>query len=98
MPLIAVLGDPNTHGNGGLDASNNSGKFFVNGRKVVYLGSTAQPDDLCIPLGGAHCAPSATSASSKVFSEGIAVHRHGDSRACGATTVVTNQSKVYVGA
>lgn len=97
MPLVSVFDDPNTHGNGQLDASNNTGKVFINGKKVVYLNSTARPDDLCLPLGGLHCTPFATSASSKFFCEGIAVHRHGDSRACGATTVVTQQSKVHSG-
>ena len=95
--LIAVLGSTNSHGAGGLNASNNSGKVFIGGIKVVYVGSSANPDSLCIPLGGEHCNPVSTSGSAKVFCEGIPVHRHGDSRSCGAATIVGEQSKVTAG-
>lgn len=95
--LIAVLGSNNSDGGGPLLADNNSGKFFIGGIKVVYLGSHASPDALCIPVGPPHCDPYATTASSKVFSEGIAVHRNNDSRVCGASTIVAEQSKVFAG-
>lgn len=95
--LISVLGSKNSHGNGGLLASNNSGKFFIGGAKVVYVGSSSAPDDLCIPIGPPHCDPVSTTGSTKVFSEGIAIHRNNDLRVCGATTIVTEHSKVYSG-
>lgn len=97
MKLVSVIGDPNTDGGGSLNASNNTGKVFVNGLKVVYLNSTAQPDSLCIVFGGDHCQPFASSASSKVFGEGIAIHRNDDMRACGASTIVIGNTKVYAG-
>jgi uncharacterized Zn-binding protein involved in type VI secretion len=94
--LIAVFGDKNTHGDGDLLASNNSGKVFINGLKVVYVGSDALPDLLC-PDDPIHCNPLSTTGSSKVFCEGIAVHRQDDLRICLATTIVSNQSKVFAG-
>jgi uncharacterized Zn-binding protein involved in type VI secretion len=68
--LASVQGDPNTHGGGSLSASNNDGTVYVNGIKVVLQGSSASPDALCPPIGGAHCAPSASSASGNVFACG----------------------------
>lgn len=95
--LVAVAGSTNSHGLGGLLADNNTGKVFIGGAKVVYLGSHAVADILCFDEGGPHCDPIATTASSKVFCEGIAVHRNGDGRLCSATTVVGEQTKVYAG-
>jgi hypothetical protein len=95
--LVSVLDDPNDHGSGLLDASNNSGKVFINGKKVVYKNSSSRPDDLCIPLGGDHCTPSSLGSSSKVFGEGIEFHRNNDSRTCGAVTIASGQSKVFCG-
>lgn len=68
--LASVQGDPNTHGGGGLAASNNDGTVYINGKKVVLQGSSASPDALCPPIGGAHCGPTATSASGDVFACG----------------------------
>ncbi len=62
--LFSVQGDPNTHGSGALIASGSTVK--VNGIPIIVLGDSASPDSLCIPLGGSHCAPSATSASGTV--------------------------------
>ncbi len=95
--LVAIMGDPNSHGNGQLLASNNTGKVFIGGIKVVYVGSSASPDDLCIPIGPPHCDPVSTGGSSKVTCEGIAIHRNNDSRVCGAVTVVTGNTKVFAG-
>jgi uncharacterized Zn-binding protein involved in type VI secretion len=95
--LISVLGDPNSHGDGQLLASNNSGKVFINNLKVNYVGSSASADVICFVAGPPHCDPLASSGSGKVFAEGMSIHRHGDSRVCGASTVVEGQSKVFAG-
>lgn len=62
--LFSVQGDPNTHGSGALIASGST--VTVNGIPVIVLGDSANQDDLCIPIGGSHCSPSATSASGTV--------------------------------
>lgn len=62
--LFSVQGDPNTHGNGQLIAGSSAVK--INNIPVIVVGNSASADDLCIPLGGAHCAPSATSGSGTV--------------------------------
>ena len=62
--LWAVDGDNNTDGDGALIASGSA--VFINGLPVIVLGDSASADVLCIPLGGAHCNPSATSASGTV--------------------------------
>jgi uncharacterized Zn-binding protein involved in type VI secretion len=63
--LISVNGDPNTHGSGGLSASTNN--VFINGIAMVNDGDGAAADGLCPTVGGAHCAPSATTASTNLF-------------------------------
>lgn len=95
--LVSVQGDPNTHKNGQLLADNNSGKLFIGGIKVVYQGSNAIPDDLCLLDGPPHCNPFATGHSPTIFCEGIPIHRNNDSRICGAVTVVGGQSTVFAG-
>lgn len=65
--LVAVEGDPNSHGAGGLNASINPGTIFIEGKEMVVNGSSAAADSLCPLLGGAHCAPSATSGSDDTF-------------------------------
>ncbi len=90
--LIAVFGDQNTHGGGELLASNNTGKIYINDKKVVYRLSEAMPDPIHPPA-----ETKAASGSLLVFGEGEAIHRAGDNRFCGATTIVTGQSKVYAG-
>lgn len=97
MPLVSVLGDINTDGGGDLLADNNSGKLFIGGIKVVYQNSHANPDPLCFIVGPPHCDPFATGHSATVFSEGIPIHRNGDSRVCDATTIVSGQSSVFSG-
>ena len=62
--LWSVEGDPNTDGGGGLVASETTVK--INNIPVIVLGNSAFADDLCIPVGGPHCAPSATSGSDDV--------------------------------
>jgi hypothetical protein len=65
--LVSVQNDPNSHGAGGLNASVNPGTIFIENKEMVVNGSTADADSLCVPLGGAHCAPSATSGSDDTF-------------------------------
>lgn len=67
--LWSVNGDPDSHGAGALHAG---GASFVkiNGIPVIVVGDSAAPDNLCPPLGGAHCAPSATSGSPNTFAGG----------------------------
>ena len=64
--LVSVDGDPNTHGGGELSAANN--KVYINNKLVVNnTPESAAPDALCVPLGGAHCAPVTAAGSSNVF-------------------------------
>lgn len=65
--LIAVMNDQNTHGGGGLNASVNPGTVFINGKKMVVVGSSASPDALCPPIGAPHCNPKSTGGSPDVF-------------------------------
>ena len=65
--LIAVQGDPNSHGGGELDASVNPGTVFIEGKELVVVGSSASPDSLCPDPGGSHCSPTATGGSPDVF-------------------------------
>ncbi len=93
MPLIAVEGDNNSHGGGALNAGNSS--VYCEGKLIATQTTTASADSICpIPP---HCAPSTSSYSSTVFVEGNVVHRIGDSRVCGATTIETGNSSVYAG-
>lgn len=88
--LAAVIGDQNTHTGGNLTVFQSF--VFIRGKNATIIGNTAIADQL-------HNPPStyAETGSGKVFIGGIAMHRHGDRRVCNATTVVTNQSKVYSG-
>jgi uncharacterized Zn-binding protein involved in type VI secretion len=64
--LVSVNGDPNTHGDGTLIAGSN--RVFVQGIAVVNNSADgSNPDALCIPLGGAHCAPVTAGGSPNVF-------------------------------
>jgi len=64
--LVAVNGDPNTHGGGGLIAA--SDNVYVEGQLVVNDSpDNANPDSLCPPLGGAHCNPATAEGSSDVY-------------------------------
>ena len=63
--LWSINGDPNSHGDGNLIAATKN--VFIGGIAVVNIGDSAAADDLCIPLGGSHCAPTATGGSTNVF-------------------------------
>jgi uncharacterized Zn-binding protein involved in type VI secretion len=63
----------------------------------VAVGDFASPDSDCDDdHPPTHCFPYATQGSSQVFIKGIGVHRGGDGRWCGATTVAKN-GKVFAG-
>lgn len=96
MALAAVKGDNNTDGNGGLLADTQT-KVKIGGILVVCVTSNANPDDLCPIVGGEHCNPKAVGGSGKVKIGGKAIHRHGDTRSCGATTIVSGNTKVKLG-
>lgn len=97
--LWAVVGDENTDGAGALTLSGDSspGTLYVNGKQVIVGTTDANPDDLCIPVGPPHCNPQSSAVSGTVFAYGKGAHRNNDARVCGALTVVTNQSTVFVG-
>jgi hypothetical protein len=64
--LWAVEGDINSHGDGQLIASVAAVK--IEGKRViVHAPDDAVPDDLCLPLGGAHCEPMTASGSGDTF-------------------------------
>ena len=64
--LVSVDGDPNSHGDGALSAGSNG--VFINGKAVVnHSPDGAAADALCIPLGGAHCAPETAQGESTVI-------------------------------
>lgn len=56
--LWAVNGDANSDGGGALVASKTY--VTIGGKPIIIAGDSASADSKCIPLGGAHCAPSAT--------------------------------------
>lgn len=89
--LWAVVGDPNSHGSGGLHADNPQ-TVFVNSIAVIDHGpDSADVDDL------GHPNPSTAGGSGTVFVYNKPAHRNNDPRSCGAVTVVANQSTVFVG-
>jgi uncharacterized Zn-binding protein involved in type VI secretion len=94
MSLIAVEGDENTHTGGALIAAGGSSpqKVTIGGKAVIVHPSPAEIDLLHPPP------PTDTAGGSgKVLVYGLPVHRDGDLRECGATTIVTGQSKVTAG-
>jgi hypothetical protein len=64
--LWAVEGDINSHGNGELVAS--VATVLIEGKRVIVNApDDAAPDDLCIPLNGAHCEPMTAEGSGDTF-------------------------------
>ena len=96
MPLVAVNGDPNSHGGGGLKPENPR-TVFAEGINVIEHGDPAAPDALCGPIGGTHCSPKTSNGSSTVFVYGNPIHRDKDGRVCGAKTTVKKQTTVFAG-
>ena len=68
--FISIDEDPNTHGGGALRATETVGKVRIGGIPVILQNDPASADALCPPLGGAHCEPSASSASPDVRAGG----------------------------
>lgn len=67
--LWAVAGDINTDGDGQLIPSGAS--VFIQGKLViVHSPDSAEPDDLCIPIGGPHCLPETAAGSGATFAYG----------------------------
>lgn len=95
--LWAVDGDPNTDGGGGLTPAHGSTVKINNLAVIVNGPDHADPDDICPIAGPPHCDPMTSSGSGTVSCYGFPVHRKGDTRVCGATTVVVGQSTVKVG-
>jgi len=63
--LWSIDGDPNSHGGGALSAATNN--VFIGGIAVCNNNDSAGADALCVPVGGAHCAPSASGGSDNVY-------------------------------
>ena len=64
--FVAVDGDPNSHGSGGLVAGSNH--VFINSIAVVNnTADGAAADNLCPSAGGTHCAPATAAGSPDVF-------------------------------
>jgi len=64
--LVAVYGDPNSHGAGGLIATCNN--VYVNSIIVCnHSADNASPDSLCPIIGAPHCNPATAGGSSNVF-------------------------------
>lgn len=64
--LIAVNGDPNSHGAGNLIAG--CKEVYVEGKLVVnHTPDSSSADNLCPPLGGDHCGPDTAQGSPTVF-------------------------------
>lgn len=88
--LAAVFQDKNEHEEGKLLCDNTNGKCFVEGKLICVINSNSEPD------GAGHPNPKAATGSSKMFVNGLAVHRNNDLRDCGAKTIVTGQTSLYV--
>lgn len=89
--LAAVYLDSNDHGEGKLLCDNTNGKCFVEGKLICIINSNSQPDN------GGHPNPKATTGSSKMFVNGLPVHRNNDLRDCGSKTIAIGQTSLYVG-
>ena len=85
---VARQGDTDSHGAGALISSVTSVK--VNGVPISTVPDNASSDS------AGHSNPQASTGSATVKAGGRPVHRLGDSRTCGATTV-TASSNVFCG-
>lgn len=63
--LWAVNQDPCDHGDGDL-ITGIASTVTINGKGVIVVGDTAEPDDLCIPIGPPHCDPDPITGSGDV--------------------------------
>jgi uncharacterized Zn-binding protein involved in type VI secretion len=87
-----LVGDLNSHGGGALETPPQT-KFTVGGKLVATVDTVAAIDGLLHAPG----ATNAATGQSKWTIAGKAVHRHGDGRYCGASTIVTSQSTFSIG-
>jgi len=62
---VAIEGDTDSHGAGGLIASETS--LFIGGARVIVIGDQAVPDNLCDIQHTAHCDPYAVNGSPNFF-------------------------------
>jgi hypothetical protein len=62
--LWAVVGDINTHGDGGLINSQNY--IRISGKYIIIVADNANPDDLCPIIGPPHCDPISSSGDSLI--------------------------------
>lgn len=93
--LWAVVGDPNSDGGGNLTLSGDSllGTVFINNIPVIVGVTDADPDELVV---SPHDDPQSSEYSGDVFAYGKGAHRDSDARICGATTIVSGESTVFV--
>ena len=96
--LWAVVGNKNTDGDGDLKLAGDSstGTVYINNIPVIVGSTDAAEDSECIPSGGAHCNPKSSEVSGTVFAYSKGAHRNSDTRECGATTVVSVNTTVFV--
>lgn len=92
MPLVAVVGDQESHGAGALQVPPQT-KWTIGGKLVCTVDTLAAIDNLDHPPGQTN----ASTGSGSFYVAGKALHRQDDSRYCGATTITTGQTKFYVG-
>lgn len=101
MPgLWAVDGDKESHGNGALKAStgdSSPGTVFINNKPVIVGTTDADPDDKAPAEKGEHQNPKSQGTFATVLAYNKPAHTNGDTRTCGATTIVSGQSNVHVG-
>jgi hypothetical protein len=64
--LVAINGNPNSHGGGNLVAACNN-VFVHNILTVNHSPDSASADSLCPSVGGPHCSPSTAGGSPNVF-------------------------------
>lgn len=93
MALISVDQDQDNVGGGAITASQHT--VFINNKAVSVVGDNASSDSKFPSLHGLHGDPTTASGSPNVFVTNKAVHREGDTRACGDTTVVSGQATVF---
>ena len=99
MKLVAVLGDMSSHGNGSINSAGVIASVLVNGMPIAInggFGLGSDGDVLCDPTGittKVHChpleggTPGPCTGALTVFAGDLPVHRIGDDRLCGATTM-----------
>ena len=93
MPLVSVIGDKSSAGAGSIKEDAGCDTVFAEGKAIVQgipsNKTNAFPDGACDD-GNKHCNQTGpVKGSGSVFIEGKAIHRVGDERGCGHTTVAS---------